>query len=147
MRAISEPPTEVVTMFELDSIVAAAVRECARRDELPAYPVRQLLQRLSRGDRRGLIGGARRPLARWSPRFDTPETTREGSIDAMALAIATGHCWRGMARGIEGFAPVPASMSFTSARAPDHRRLRACAMPGPRCHRRVLADGPPPDAR
>jgi arginase len=38
--------------------------------------------------------------------FNTPETTTSGSMDGMALAIATGHCWRMLSGTIPGFQPV-----------------------------------------
>jgi arginase family enzyme len=38
--------------------------------------------------------------------FNTPETTTTGFIDGMGLAIAVGHCWKAMARGVSGFSPV-----------------------------------------
>jgi arginase len=39
--------------------------------------------------------------------LNTPETTRSGMLDGMALAIATGRCWRELSAGIPGFRPVP----------------------------------------
>jgi arginase len=109
VRAISEPPTEVVTMFELDALVAAVVRDSARRDKLPVI----LSGNCSNASHGAIAGGSPEELGiLWLDGhldFDTPETTREGSIDAMALAIATGQCWRRMAGAIEGFAPVPAA--------------------------------------
>ncbi|HEX6913348.1 MAG TPA: arginase family protein [Longimicrobium sp.] len=39
--------------------------------------------------------------------FNTPETTRSGMLDGMALAIATGRCWAPLASTIPGFRPVP----------------------------------------
>jgi arginase len=39
--------------------------------------------------------------------FNTPETTTTGFIDGMGLAIAVGHCWKAMARGVPGFSAVP----------------------------------------
>jgi arginase len=39
--------------------------------------------------------------------FNTPETTRSGFLDGMALAVLTGRCWREIASTIPGFAPVP----------------------------------------
>jgi arginase len=39
--------------------------------------------------------------------FNTPETTRTGMLDGMALAIATGRCWSALATAIPGFRPVP----------------------------------------
>jgi arginase len=38
--------------------------------------------------------------------FNTPETTTTGFTDGMGLAIAVGHCWKGMAAGVPGFSPV-----------------------------------------
>ncbi len=38
--------------------------------------------------------------------FNTPETTRSGFLDGMALAIATGRCFRPLALSVPGFAPV-----------------------------------------
>lgn len=38
--------------------------------------------------------------------FNTSETTTGGFLDGMALAIATGYCWRPLAGTIAGFRPV-----------------------------------------
>ncbi|HEV7589840.1 MAG TPA: arginase family protein [Longimicrobium sp.] len=38
--------------------------------------------------------------------LNTPETTRSGFLDGMALSIALGRCWRAMSAGVQGFAPV-----------------------------------------
>jgi arginase len=39
--------------------------------------------------------------------FNTPETTVSGFIDGMALAAASGRCWRNLTASIPGFHPVP----------------------------------------
>lgn len=39
--------------------------------------------------------------------LNTPDTTRSGFLDGMALAIATGRCWGAMAAAVPGFRPVP----------------------------------------
>jgi len=39
--------------------------------------------------------------------FNTPETTVSGFIDGMALAAASGRCWRNLTASIAGFRPVP----------------------------------------
>lgn len=39
--------------------------------------------------------------------FNTPETTASGFLDGMSLAIATGRCWRNLARSVPGFKPLP----------------------------------------
>jgi arginase len=38
--------------------------------------------------------------------FNTPETTTTSFIDGMGLAIAVGHCWKQMTRGVHGFSAV-----------------------------------------
>ncbi|HUL70084.1 MAG TPA: arginase family protein [Gemmatimonadales bacterium] len=39
--------------------------------------------------------------------LNTPETTRSGFLDGMALATACGLCWRELTATIPGFAPLP----------------------------------------
>jgi arginase len=39
--------------------------------------------------------------------FNTPETSPSGYFDGMALAMATGRCWRTLVQRIGGFVPVP----------------------------------------
>lgn len=39
--------------------------------------------------------------------FNTPETTRSGFLDGMALAMLTGRCWYSLSRSIPGFRPIP----------------------------------------
>ena len=39
--------------------------------------------------------------------FNTPETTLSGFIDGMAMAAASGRCWRNLTASIPGFHPVP----------------------------------------
>jgi arginase len=52
--------------------------------------------------------------------FNTPETTTGGFLDGMALAIATGRCWRQLARQVPGFEPVDeASVILLGARDLD----------------------------
>lgn len=41
--------------------------------------------------------------------FNTPETTRTGMLDGMALAIATGRCWSALAAMIPRFRSIPDS--------------------------------------
>lgn len=38
--------------------------------------------------------------------LNTPETTRSGFLDGMALSVALGRCWETMAGTVDGFAPV-----------------------------------------
>src|SRR5439155_26231921 len=44
--------------------------------------------------------------------FNTPETTVSGFLDGMALAIATGRCFRPLARSVPGFVPVAGHDAF-----------------------------------
>lgn len=41
--------------------------------------------------------------------FNTPETTLSGFLDGMPLAMATGRCWKALAKTIPGFLPVKES--------------------------------------
>ncbi|MFL5540416.1 MAG: arginase family protein [Longimicrobiaceae bacterium] len=38
--------------------------------------------------------------------LNTPETTRSGFLDGMALSVALGRCWEAMAGAVDAFAPV-----------------------------------------
>lgn len=58
--------------------------------------------------------------------FNTPETSTSGSIDGMALAVATGRCLRGPFSTISGFQPVPEhNVILIGAREfdPEEKRL------------------------
>jgi arginase len=41
--------------------------------------------------------------------LNTPETTRSGFLDGMALSVLLGRCWRSVMTGVPGFAPVSES--------------------------------------
>ena len=56
--------------------------------------------------------------------FNTPETTTTGFIDGMGLAMAVGHCWKEMARGVPGFVPIPEeNVVMAGVRAADVAEL------------------------
>jgi arginase len=60
--------------------------------------------------------------------LNTPETTASGFFDGMALSIALGRCWKGMAARVPGFQPVPArDVALVGAREldPGERALLA----------------------
>jgi arginase len=38
--------------------------------------------------------------------LNTPETTRSGFLDGMALSVVLGRCWAGMTGAVQGFSPV-----------------------------------------
>jgi arginase len=96
--------TEIGTTFALHRAVAAEVREAAAAGAFPLV--------LS-GNCSSAIGalaaaGAGTGIAWFDGHgdFNTPETTASGFLDGMALAIATGRCFRPLALSVPGFAPV-----------------------------------------
>jgi arginase len=99
------PPAEVATAFELDRLVAEQVREAVAGGEFPLV--------LS-GNCNTAVGtiaglGASDLGVVWFDAhadFNTPETTTTGFTDGMGLAVAVGHCWKGMTRGVPGFSAV-----------------------------------------
>ena len=38
--------------------------------------------------------------------FNTPDTSETGFFDGMGLSVATGHCWKKLAKSIPGFTPI-----------------------------------------
>src|SRR5215203_844056 len=107
VRHEREPPAEVATAFELQRLVSRQVRAALDEGQLSLV--------LSGNCNSAAIGS----LAGAGPEdlgvvwfdahgeFNTPETTTTGFIDGMGLAIAVGHCWKTMARGVIGFSAVP----------------------------------------
>ncbi|HWS82515.1 MAG TPA: arginase family protein, partial [Rubrobacter sp.] len=100
-----DPPAEVAVAFELDRLVAAQVGEALEGGEFPLV--------LS-GNCNTAVGtisglGASDLGVVWLDAhadFNTPETTTTGFTDGMGLAVAVGHCWKEMARGVSGFSAV-----------------------------------------
>jgi arginase len=101
---------EIGTSFALHRAVAGEVR---RASLAGAFPV--LLS--------GNCGSAIGALAAAGPGtgiawfdghgdFNTPETTVSGFLDGMALAIATGRCFRPLAASVTGFVPVAGHDAF-----------------------------------
>ncbi len=105
VRHEKEPTAEVATAFELHSLVAGRVRRALANGVFPlvlAGNCNTAVGTLSGADPEGLG-------VVWFDAhgdFNTPETTTTGFIDGMGLAIAVGHCWKAMARGVSGFSPV-----------------------------------------
>jgi arginase len=107
VRHEREPPAEVATAFELQDLVSRQVRAAVDEGQLPLV--------LSGNCNTAAIGS----LAGAGPEslgivwfdahgeFNTPETTTTGFIDGMGLAIAVGHCWKEMVRGVPGFSRIP----------------------------------------
>jgi arginase len=101
---------EIGTSFALHRGVAAEVR---RASLLGAFP---LLLAGNCGSAIGALAaaGAGTGIAWFDGHgdFNTPETTASGFLDGMALAIATGRCFRPLAASINGFIPVSEDDAF-----------------------------------
>jgi arginase len=108
-QAVVEAPpgfrTEIGTTFALHRAVAVEVRAALAA---PAFPI---VLSGNCGAAIGALGGAGPGTGLvWFDGhgdFNTPETTVSGFLDGMALAIATGRCFRPIAASVSGFAPVP----------------------------------------
>ena len=96
---------EVMSAFELNCLLADDVR---RAVETGSFPV------VLSGNCNSCLGS----IAGIGPdnlgvvwfdahgEFNTPETTLSGFLDGMPIAIATGRCWKSVAKTIPGFNPV-----------------------------------------
>ena len=101
----SEFTIEVMTAFELSRLLADEVRRSIQEDFFPVV--------LS-GNCNSCLGtiagiGPENLGVVWFDahgEFNTPETTLSGFLDGMPIAIATGRCWKSVARTIPGFSPV-----------------------------------------
>lgn len=112
-------PTETATAFELNRRVAGQVRAATGRGSFPLVLTGNCISSL------GILGGLgpEDTGILWFDAhadFHTPETTESGFLDGMALAVATGQCWRTVASTIPGFRPIPAErVALVGARAFD----------------------------
>ena len=96
---------EVKAAFELDRRLAKAVSAAIARDAFPVVLSGNCISSLATVS--GV--GVNEPGVVWFDAhgdFNTPETTKSGFLDGMALAILTGQCWRQLAKTIPGFAAV-----------------------------------------
>ena len=63
--------------------------------------------------------------------FNTPETTLSGFLDGMPIAIATGRCWKAVAKTIPGFQPVAEkNLVLVGARDLDEEEQRQLEQSG-----------------
>jgi arginase len=102
------PPVEIRTTFQLAASVADAVRQARSANGFPVILAGNCATAM--GTLAGLVDAD--PAVVWLDAhadFNTPDTTRSGFLDGMALAIATGRCWTQMAATIPGFRPIPES--------------------------------------
>ena len=64
--------------------------------------------------------------------FNSPDTTIEGYLDGMGLAMLTGGAWHGMLGDVEGFSPLPeTAVVLAGARdfdEPEKQRLDSSAV-------------------
>jgi arginase len=96
--------TEIATSFSLYRQVAERAREARRRGALP------IVLGGNCGVTLGAVAGVGDVGVLWLDAhadFNTPETTRSGFLDGMALAALTGRCWRTMTASIPGFVAMP----------------------------------------
>ena len=101
----SEFTIEVMTAFELNRLLADEVRRSIEENFFPVV--------LS-GNCNSCLGtiagiGPDNLGVVWFDahgEFNTPETTLSGFLDGMPIAIATGRCWKSVAKTIPGFRPL-----------------------------------------
>jgi arginase len=106
VRHEGEPPSEVATAFELHGLVSNQVRRALAEGEFPLV-LSGNCNTAAIGTLAGLgRGGLGIVWFDTHGEFNTPETTTSGFVDGMGLAIAVGHCWKQMARGVPGFSAV-----------------------------------------
>jgi len=105
IQSHSEFTIEVMTAFELNRLLADEVQ---RAIEKKIFPV------VLSGNCNSCLGtiagiGPDNLGVVWFDahgEFNTPETTLSGFLDGMPIAMATGRCWKSVARTIPGFTPV-----------------------------------------
>jgi arginase len=108
IEAQSRFTLEVGTAFELNRLLSPAVKSAIAAGRLPLVLAGNCNSCL------GSIAGinSKKLGVVWFDahgEFNTPETTLSGFLDGMPLAIATGRCWKAVAKTIPGFAPVKES--------------------------------------
>jgi len=99
-------PLEAGTTFKVLKLLSERVRHAAQHAQFPLILAGGCISCV--GTLAGLDSGATAVV--WLDAhgdFNTPETTLSGFLDGMALATATGRCWKNLANNIPGFQPVP----------------------------------------
>jgi arginase len=113
------PPPEIRATFDIAALLSERVSAIHAAGALPVILAGNCATAM--GTLAGLADAG--PAIVWLDAhadFNTPETTRSGMLDGMALAIATGRCWTALAAGIPGFRPVPdARVCLAGARDVD----------------------------
>jgi arginase len=101
-----ETLTDVQSAFRLNALLSAAVSQAITAGSLPIILAGNCITAV--GTMSGLSG--RQTGVLWFDAhgdLNTPETTRSGCLDGMALAIACGHCWTSLAAMDPGYRPIP----------------------------------------
>ena len=96
---------EIAGAFSAAAAIASQVRRAFSEDRLPIVLAGNCASSW------GTVSAIREfePAILWFDAhgdLNTPETTRSGMLDGMALAVLTGRCWREMTAGIDGFRAV-----------------------------------------
>jgi arginase len=128
-RSVELPPafraTEIAAAFELGAALARGVAEAVKAGTFPL-----VLSGNCGPAALGCVGGLQSQMnIFWFDAhgdFNTPETTRSGFLDGMALAAVTGRCWSGLAGGIPGFRNVvEGNVTSIGVRDLDHEEAAA----------------------
>jgi arginase len=102
----TDPGAEIAVAFELARAIAQTVRDARGAGRFPMVLAGNCFAAV------GAVSGLEpeRAGVLWLDAhgdLNTPDTTRSGSLDGMALAALSGRCWRGMSAGVPGFVPLP----------------------------------------
>jgi arginase len=98
-------PAEIATAFDLARATNFAVKVACGRNSFPLVLAGNCMTAL--GVYAAMPAGSTGVV--WLDAhadLNTPETTRSGFLDGMALAVLLGRCWREMSAGVQGFTPV-----------------------------------------
>ncbi len=98
---------EIATAFELYRLLAEHVRTAIAQKSFPLVLSGNCNSCL--GTLAGITSDSAQVGIVWFDGhgdFNTPETTINGFLDGMGIAMATGRCWKAMMNGIAGFRPV-----------------------------------------
>lgn len=113
------PAAEIAATFALAAELSDRVRAARAEGALPVVLAGNCASAI--GTLSGLDDPA--PAILWLDAhgdLNTPETSRSGMLDGMALAIATGRCWSAIAATVPGFRPIPdANVCLIGARDLD----------------------------
>lgn len=113
------PAAEIAATFALAARLSDRVRAARTEGALPVVLAGNCASAI--GTLSGLDDPA--PAILWLDAhgdLNTPETSRSGMLDGMALAVATGRCWSAIAATVPGFRPIPdANVCLIGARDLD----------------------------